>query len=82
MQVPGARNVAIFAATVHTAGELLAKTTGLPEAPPVAINVKLVLATKANVEPAGMVVLVKPEIDCGVKVGDKTTLAGTWFAMK
>ena len=56
----------IFTATVHTAGELLAKTTGLPEAPPVAINVKLVFATKPNVEPDGIVVLVKPEIDCGV----------------
>ena len=60
--MPGVSSVTIFAATVQTAGELLAKTIGLPEAPPVAIRVNVLFATKAKVEPAGIVVLVKPVI--------------------
>ena len=77
LQVPAVSMVTVTFDTVQTAGEVLAKASALPEAPPVADSVKVLFAANTSGE-AG----VKPVIVCGVNVADKTTLAGTWFAAK
>ena len=40
-QLPAATMVTVLPATVHTAAVVLAKTTGLPEAPPLADTLKV-----------------------------------------
>ena len=77
LQVPAVSIVTVAFDTVQTAGVVLAKTTGLPEAPPVAATIKMLFATNA-IGVAGL----KLVIACGDNDADKTTLAGTWVALK
>ena len=74
MQVPAATivTVAVPGVTVQMAGDKLAKTTGLPEAPPVADKVKVPLATKA-IGVAGL----NPVIVCTMPV---LNMAMAWAA--
>ena len=77
LQVPAVSMVTVAFDTVQTAGVVLAKTSALPEAPPVADSVKVLFVTNRS-----GVAGVKPIIVCGVNEADKTTMAGTWFAGK
>ena len=63
--------VAVPAATVQMAGVKLAKTIGLPEAPPVADNGKVALATKA-IGVAGL----KPVMTCDWSAKNDTSACG------
>ena len=64
--------IAVPGVTVQTLSERLPKTTGLPEAPPVADKVKVPLATKA-IGVAGL----KPVIVCTIPV---SKVASAWGA--
>ena len=74
MQVPAATivTVAVPGVKVQKLGDKLPKTTGLPEAPPVADNVNVLLATNA-IGVAGL----KPVIVCTMPV---LNVAMAWAA--
>ena len=63
--------VAVPGVTVQMAGDKLAKTIGLPEAPPVADKVNVPLATKA-IGVAGL----KPVITCESRPKNDTSACG------
>ena len=77
LQVPTESIIKVVLDTVQTSGVTLAKMTGLPEPPPVADNI--IEPFRLNVIGVGGL---KLTMTCDVNAADKTTLAGTWVALK